>query len=213
MIYIFWLNTASGNIYKLDKIKEKLSIGDLIRYDSFKRQEDQLNFLSGRYLVYLFLQKYFRNSFSLRDIWIDKNKRPVISEKFSFSISHSEGFVAVAFSSVENCKIGLDIELVIDVEPEDYLIAFSDEEKAFLQYSSKGKTEAFFKMWTKKESFLKATGTGFLMDPTQVPVLQDHVSWESKIFHFKNPELNEHLSVSLCSNFLADVNVQKILLS
>lgn len=77
-------------------------------------------------------------------------------KEIHFSISHSGDFVAVAISDKE---VGIDIETLKN--PTEKLIArvCSDNEKNLID-SSKNKAEKFTEMWTKKEAYLKALGTG-----------------------------------------------------
>ena len=73
-----------------------------------------------------------------------------------FSISHSGDFVAVATNENE---VGIDIELM--KIPTEKLIEriCCENEKTFIA-SSENKEKAFTEIWTKKEAYLKALGTG-----------------------------------------------------
>ena len=76
-----------------------------------------------------------------------------------FNISHSEQKVLVVFSDVE---IGCDIEYLASMK--DLGVAerfFCQSEYAYLLEQEKGEqAAAFYRLWTLKESFLKATGLG-----------------------------------------------------
>ncbi len=73
-----------------------------------------------------------------------------------FSISHSGDFAAVAIGEKE---IGIDIEHLKN--PTEKLIdrVCSEEEKNLI-FSSENKEKIFTEIWTKKEAYLKALGTG-----------------------------------------------------
>ena len=73
-----------------------------------------------------------------------------------FSISHSGDFIAVAISDKE---IGIDIELL--KKPTEKLIdrICCEKEKNNIN-SNESKEKTFTEIWTKKEAYLKALGTG-----------------------------------------------------
>lgn len=73
-----------------------------------------------------------------------------------FSISHSGDYFAVAISEKE---VGIDIQILKN--PDDKLIGrvCCENEKLFVN-ASENKEKAFTEIWTKKEAYLKALGTG-----------------------------------------------------
>jgi 4'-phosphopantetheinyl transferase len=78
-----------------------------------------------------------------------------------FSISHAGAMVAVAVS--RGRRVGVDIEMIRDDIPASDLSLrfFSGAEAAAVRNSQgRAKTELFFRIWTRKEAFLKATGEG-----------------------------------------------------
>ena len=72
-----------------------------------------------------------------------------------FSISHSGDFVCVAIDSV---PIGVDIEVIRDINPAVIKKVCSDSDLIFLE--SGDETLNFFKIWTAKEAYFKMVGTG-----------------------------------------------------
>ena len=94
------------------------------------------------------------------DIKLNEHGKPYTdAKKIHFSISHSGEYAAAA---VSNGEIGIDIELV---KKRNYKLAkkicTADEYKWLLEDYEAG----FFKLWTLKESVLKAVGTGFSSSP------------------------------------------------
>ena len=73
-----------------------------------------------------------------------------------YSISHSGGYVAVAYSDI---PVGIDIETKDDKDFRVTARMFSDEDKAYVGDSQK----RFRDIWTVKESFLKCTGEGIVV--------------------------------------------------
>jgi len=80
-------------------------------------------------------------------------------EWFHFNISHSEDLVMVAVS--EN-RIGCDIEkwTEIDLDIAKKFFFREEYENIAAVTASEERNELFFRYWTLKESFMKATGLG-----------------------------------------------------
>jgi 4'-phosphopantetheinyl transferase len=83
-----------------------------------------------------------------------------------FNVSHSSGMALVA---IHTRPIGVDIELVdervphVDLAGDLFTVAEQRElSKPDCEYE---KTRQFFRIWTRKEAFLKGLGTGFAADP------------------------------------------------
>lgn len=93
-----------------------------------------------------------------------------------FNLSHSEEYVLCA---VSGCEVGCDIE---KISPADLHIAerfFCREEYKDIaaQPSEEEKSEMFFRYWTLKESFMKATGLGMKLALNAFRiVLEDEIS-------------------------------------
>lgn len=118
-----------------------------------------------------------------------------------FSLSHSRSCVACA---VSDRKVGCDIEAVRDVGGNLAKRFFSDSEyKTLLLCRTKEeKLDAFFRIWTAKESFLKAVGTGIRVSlkSFSVPLGNGEVTQsvdDGKYYIFGNSE-NEY-RISVCS--------------
>ncbi len=89
-------------------------------------------------------------------IYKDKNGKPFVKAdiKIGISISHSENVTAVIVAPFE--KIGIDLEKIKDFYPEKISERFfKKSEKESIKNS-----EDFYKIWCKKESYVKMTGKG-----------------------------------------------------
>lgn len=76
-----------------------------------------------------------------------------------FSISHSGPFTALAVSL--STAVGVDIEAVQDLAPEEMEWPLSPTERADLgTVRGDDRAQAFFRYWTLKEAFIKALGMG-----------------------------------------------------
>lgn len=81
-----------------------------------------------------------------------------------FNLSHSENAMVIAVG--RNCRLGVDVERC---KPRTNLIGlvekcFAEEEIAYWnELPEAQKTVEFFRFWTRKEAFVKATGRGIAL--------------------------------------------------
>ena len=91
----------------------------------------------------------------------ETNGKPFLKgvEGFNFNISHSEDLVMVAVSENET---GCDIEKITETDLDIAKKFFFREEYENIAAlpASEERNELFFRYWTLKESFMKATGLG-----------------------------------------------------
>lgn len=83
------------------------------------------------------------------------------SPNLNFNVSHSGSLALYAFC--RSCDVGVDIELVREIEDADDLAErfFSPSEAAALAaLQPDRKSKAFLACWTRKEAFIKAIGLG-----------------------------------------------------
>jgi 4'-phosphopantetheinyl transferase len=78
-----------------------------------------------------------------------------------FNVSHSHGVALFALTS--RCEVGVDLERVRPFSDEVGLAErfFTPREAAALRaLDARGRVETFFRLWTRKEAYLKAHGLG-----------------------------------------------------
>jgi 4'-phosphopantetheinyl transferase len=96
-----------------------------------------------------------------------KNGKPYLKDGgIYFNISHSGDYVALATSEHE---VGVDIEKVNVYSDAVAIRCFSRAELEWMQ--KEGCNEAFYFLWTAKESVMKACGLGLSLPPETFSVL------------------------------------------
>ncbi len=103
---------------------------------------------------------------------VDSSGRPYLAQpprRADFNISHTEGAVVVALSPCG--RIGVDVERRSGGEVEEYLGAFTENERSWI-LAGEGAKERMLRLWTRKEAILKAAGTGFSLAPSLIDVLE-----------------------------------------
>lgn len=97
-----------------------------------------------------------------------KRGKPHLADHAPFNITHAGDYAVLALS---NQTVGVDLERF---RPLDWhRIAerfFHPEERAFLARSGEPERD-FFRIWTLKESYLKAEGTGFSVSPASFALI------------------------------------------
>nr|MBQ6241186.1 4'-phosphopantetheinyl transferase superfamily protein [Lachnospiraceae bacterium] len=109
-----------------------------------------------------------------------------------FNLSHG-GDLAVC--AVSDRPVGADVEPLLTAEPDLAAYAFSDEERRWLAEQPDA-SEAFTRLWVRKESYLKCVGTG-LSYPLQELSLQPGREEEAGC-RFIEKEIRGH-RISICS--------------
>ncbi len=118
--------------------------------------------LGARLLEKLALQKH---GVSMESITYGQYGKPEVNGIY-FNISHSKDYVICAVSEK---PVGCDIEKVEAARMNVAKKAFTAKEQAYMDgVSEPKKAEAFYRLWTMKESYLKMTGEGMHFPLKQV---------------------------------------------
>ena len=95
--------------------------------------------------------------------WEYTDKKKPVSKEVCFNISHSHDVIVMAIADVD---IGVDVEKIREVDAKLKRYVSNDQE-----YENIKSDEDFFKVWTSKESLVKAQGTGIDKRPENIPAL------------------------------------------
>lgn len=166
---------------RLDSAAERLELTELSdaerrRTASFVRPTDGITYASAHVALRRLLGAYLGRA--PQDVPFVREPcpgcakphgRPAVAHPdppLHFSLAHSHGMAAIAVSTT---VIGIDVErLPRDETVEVCTPALHPGERAELEgLAGNAKREAFGQMWTRKEAFLKALGTGLSRDPGQ----------------------------------------------
>lgn len=132
------------------------------------------NIIGETLMIYMYLENrdFLENQF---EISYDCYGKPFIptNHQIFFNISHSGDWVTCA---IDSSPVGIDIELVQNIELDNINHFFSSEEYKQLttKKSSLDKVKYFYELWTLKESYFKATGRGIFL-----PLNRVHIETES----------------------------------
>ncbi len=99
-----------------------------------------------------------------------------------FSLSHSAALAVIAVS--RTAPVGVDVELVESITDSDAIARrhFAGEEwHALDRLAGDARVDAFYRIWTRKEAYLKATGMGLRHALDRFSV--NHVREDARLLH------------------------------
>jgi len=129
------------------------------KIDNMRQRKGKLLSLGAGILIDKGLKEYGLREAKVR-IALGENEKPYFLDypEIHFNISHSEKMVLAVFSDTE---VGCDIEYIAPIKMEIAKRFFCSSEYEFImQQGEEKRTETFYRFWTLKESFMKATGLG-----------------------------------------------------
>jgi len=191
-----------------NKLTEYTSIENKEKISDFFSYKDSQRTLIGDLLArYIICKKYnMKNT----DIIFFKNEygKPFLKNypHFYFNISHSKDYVVCAVSDM---PIGIDIELVKNINLNVAKRFFSASEYNYLLTQPKEEQlDYFYKLWTLKESYIKAVGKGLSipLNSFSINICNDDITITSRkqpttyIFYHYNISFDYKLSICVKKN-------------
>jgi 4'-phosphopantetheinyl transferase len=156
--------------------QELLSPDERSRAARFHFAADRQRFVASRAWLRTILAAFLVTAPSELDFSYSKNQKPFLSSAYAdsgitFNISHSGGIALYAFA--RHREIGVDVEQVrrdFDAESIAHRFFSASEQKQLAALPESEKVEAFFRCWTRKEAYIKATGEGLSLPLSQFDV-------------------------------------------
>lgn len=154
----------------------------------------------------MLINKYVLCKEKNQQIEYSTHHKPFVKGGKEFNLSHSGDYVLLA---VGDCSVGIDIEKHSSI---DFIniarFICTEEELSALKQSSTLQTD-FYKYWTLKESYMKATGKGFSMSPKSFAFdltnnLKINIDTE---FEFSQINFSKDYTVSVCAKEKVNTNI------
>jgi len=176
-----WCASLDLTVNTIKTLAAILVSAELDRAARFRFVRDRNLFIAGRGFMRVILGYYLSANPAKLEFIYGNHGKPTLGGVFAaaglhFSLSHSENLGLLAISQVG--AVGVDVENIRPLDDADSLVNrfFSQREiSSFQKLPKNAKPLAFFKLWTRKEAFLKATGEGIvhLLDQVEVSFLAD----------------------------------------
>jgi len=151
---------------ELQNLLATLSSDELVRANRFRFDEHRRRFIAGRGILRSILSSYL--NIKPQEVGFDYEPRgkPMLAASLAksgllFNLSHSEGLALCGVNYRR--KIGIDLECMrslSDLESLAQRFFLPQEYDMVRSLSSHQQQEVFFRYWTCKEAYLKATGDG-----------------------------------------------------
>jgi len=151
------LNTCS-----YEKYEQIISNDERVRADKFVFKKDKNKFIKSRGYLRMLIGNYLEKDPALIKFKYSPIGKPYLKDsELRFNLSHSHNKTIIAFA--QKTDLGVDLEYIRDIKNIEQLAEqyFSKEECQEINNLEKDLREnLFFKYWTYKEAYLKATGEG-----------------------------------------------------
>ncbi len=131
--------------------------------------------------------------------------KPKMKGSPHFNISHSGRIVAVAFAEDE---LGLDIEQHASVEVNGISKFLHPLEREFIEKSDDQRSSLFY-VWTRKEAFLKAIGTGLQERLTETNCLE-HTVRRDEMWFIQSERVSTDYWLAVCSQEMRELEIKEV---
>ncbi len=170
---------------QMETLQGLLSDRECEKADRFQRDADRQSSIVARGALRVLLAGYAGMAASEIKFDYSENGKPhVAGSEVDFNVSHSGAWVVLAFG--RDRSIGVDIEQIkreMDVTAiaERY---YSPQEVEWVK-KSHDPHAVFFKLWARKEAYVKACGSTLFTELKRVSVpLEDNVEKDGWIYHY-----------------------------
>ncbi len=167
MVHI-WVASLRHPASKISTLRQLLTDDERARADRFYFEKDREAYTAARGQLRLLLSRYLHVAPTAPRFTYSKYGKPALVTSYSdatlhFNVSHS-GDMAVYGFSWDN-ELGVDVEYKYRTPTPDFTgicthFFAPSEQKIFLQHKGEAIRDAFYRCWTRKEAYLKASGEG-----------------------------------------------------
>jgi 4'-phosphopantetheinyl transferase len=170
-----WLAELDQSVTTTQRLRNLLSEDERSRAERFRFEQHRQRFIVGRGVLRSLLSHYLNLDPAAIQFSYGENGKPALAppstSSLSFNLSHSHGLCLYAF--VWRSPIGIDLEYQSPQIDREGIVRryFSAREQSFFdKLALEQRQTAFLTIWTGKEAYLKAVGTGLTTPLRQVEV-------------------------------------------
>jgi 4'-phosphopantetheinyl transferase len=153
-----------------------LSLDESTRAARFHFSHDRQRFVASRAVLRTVLASYLATDPNGVNFSYSKKEKPSLGavhagKDVTFNVSHSGGIALFAFTRKR--EIGVDVEQIrrdFDVEAIARRFFSAQEQRDLAAFPTEERIDAFFRCWTRKEAYIKATGDGLSLPLSQFDV-------------------------------------------
>jgi 4'-phosphopantetheinyl transferase len=168
----------------LDRMEKMLAPVEKRRAESFHFDRDRNRFIAGRGTLRTILGRYLRTDPATVELTMGSHGKPLLAERFArsglhFNLAHCEEVALLAVT--RGRVVGVDLERIRALAGARELADCFCSPRESAQFQSLPPSEldaAFFRLWTRKEAWLKAIGQGIGQSLEMVEVSFQSHSYE-----------------------------------
>ncbi|OMF91673.1 4'-phosphopantetheinyl transferase superfamily protein [Paenibacillus sp. FSL R7-0337] len=208
MVKVFAVQITQFPYKYLDSILSYLPEGRRQKHLEFRFLQDKLRGVTGDMLMRMVLSSMMDRPIEDISIAVNCFGKPVLlgnKQGLGFNISHSGDWVVLATGP--SSQIGVDVERIDEVHLDLALRFFREDEYRSILKVEMGEHRLlqFFRIWTAKESYIKAIGKGMTIPLESFSTVEgDEMASEKWIFgkkwYFKSYLLEVGYSLTICSD-------------
>lgn len=159
-----WAASLDQPVASERALESLLSLQELNRAERFRSDRDRRRYVIAHGILRRVLASYRQADPKALRFTIGKNGKPALSDEsgataLRFNLSHTEDVALIALTLGR--EIGVDVERVRPISELDSIVEsyFTSRERDTLRtMESTARPAAFYRCWTRKESYVKATG-------------------------------------------------------
>jgi 4'-phosphopantetheinyl transferase len=210
LIHIYYSNIAEENhkdLLQNELVKFPIDFQNKIK--RYRRWQDAQLSLLGRILLLKGINEIYNHDYQNKEIHYTKYNKPYFKDDFiQFNISHSGSIVVCAIS--EKSEIGIDIEMISDIEINDFKSQLTENEMNKILLSN-NKSDAFFEYWTQKEAVIKAHGHGLTIPLKSFEILESTTIINNEKFYLKEIKIENQYKCFLSSKeYFSEISTKQI---
>jgi 4'-phosphopantetheinyl transferase len=173
-----WIGQLPTLQDRYESARNMLSREELDRAASFYFEKDRLRFVLSRGMLRELLGHHLQQAPDALIFSFNTFGKPMLipsaeGKSIQFNLSHSADLISVILS---NDPVGIDIEQIrpdMDTDPLVRNYFSTEEAAAYFSVPPERRNLLFFRIWTRKEAFIKATGQGLMMPLKRFSVMGD----------------------------------------
>ena len=202
-----WVVKVSENniVFTKKALLENLPEALWERANRYLDKESSLSYITGRLLLKRALIKNRLPTSLLEEIRYSEHGKPSFINN-NFSISHSNWYVVLAFSTV--FSVGIDIEKKKNIDLKLFKYLFTDIEWKSIN-EDENSLERFYWFWVRKEALLKAAGCT-LKDLKQLEVSEHYGLYKGKHYYFETFDFDVEFNGIVATEEKVDFGVELI---
>ncbi|WP_121616725.1 4'-phosphopantetheinyl transferase family protein [Virgibacillus halodenitrificans] len=187
-------NSLSDDVIK--QLIEFIPLEEKAKILKVRKRKDLQNSLIGKLMVRTIISYECKIPFDQTCILHTEYGRPILKldNPPDFNVSHSENWVLVGFSHTG--RIGVDIELIREIDPQTYPLYLNKREIDYVKETDSPSISN--ELWSIKESLIKLLGCGLSYAPDKMVIdINLYRRGEIKIENFISSNFEFHLSKAL----------------